>query len=62
MGLFVLASAAGGILAEHARADRRPVRAGHGWIVPDADHVDLHDRKDLILLDKLDGSFTKNLT
>ncbi len=31
-------------------------------IVPDADHVDLYDRKDRIPFDKLDEFFTKNLT
>ncbi|MET8981471.1 alpha/beta hydrolase [Streptomyces sp. NPDC004539] len=30
-------------------------------IVPDADHVDLYDRKDLIPFDRLDEFFTKNL-
>ncbi|MGW2650290.1 alpha/beta hydrolase [Streptomyces sp. NPDC001393] len=30
-------------------------------IVPDADHVDLYDRKELIPFDKLDEFFTKNL-
>jgi fermentation-respiration switch protein FrsA (DUF1100 family) len=30
-------------------------------IVPGADHVDLYDRKDLILFDRLDEFFTKNV-
>lgn len=30
-------------------------------IVPDADHADLYDRKDLIPFDKLDEFFTKSL-
>ncbi|WP_073919709.1 alpha/beta hydrolase [Streptomyces sp. CB00455] len=30
-------------------------------IVPDADHVDLYDRKDLITVDRLDEIFTTNL-
>jgi len=31
-------------------------------IVPDADHVDLYDRKDLIPFDRLDAFSTSNLT
>lgn len=29
--------------------------------VPDADHVDLYDQKELVPFDKLDEFFTKNL-